>query len=105
NPANLARLIIKYPGSGQTYRFLPSYDGAYGYRINDKLLFSGTENENVPTSRATGDFWCIKSGGASCVYGGAADADSDGVIPIKITLNSPTDTVQLLFSRQITPER
>ncbi|HIG1666112.1 TPA: hypothetical protein ACYE65_000126 [Klebsiella pneumoniae] len=104
NPANLARLIIKYPGSGQTYRFLPSYDGAYGYRINDKLLFSGTENENVPTSR-TGDFWCIKSGGASCVYGGAADADSDGVIPIKITLNSPTDTVQLLFSRQITPER
>ncbi|MGG9208575.1 hypothetical protein ACQ9DR_19765, partial [Klebsiella pneumoniae] len=87
NPANLARLIIKYPGSGQTYRFLPSYDGAYGYRINDKLLFSGTENENVPTSR-TGDFWCIKSGGASCVYGGAADADSDGVIPIKITLNS-----------------
>ncbi len=105
NPANLARLIIKYPGSGQTYRFLPSYDGAYGYRINDKLLFSGTENENVPTSRATGDFWCIKSGGASCVYGGAGDADSDGVIPIKITLNSPTDTVQLLFSRQITPER
>ncbi|HGT2879304.1 TPA: hypothetical protein ACM2WZ_001600 [Klebsiella variicola] len=104
NPANLARLIIKYPGSGQTYRFLPSYDGAYGYRINDKLLFSGTENENVPTSR-TGDFWCIKSGGASCVYGGAGDADSDGVIPIKITLNSPTDTVQLLFSRQITPER
>ncbi|HHW3156560.1 TPA: hypothetical protein ACUTYB_005028, partial [Klebsiella pneumoniae] len=87
NPANLARLIIKYPGSGQTYRFLPSYDGAYGYRINDKLLFSGTENENVPTSR-TGDFWCIKSGGASCVYGGAGDADSDGVIPIKITLNS-----------------
>lgn len=104
NPANLARIIIKYPGSGQTYRFLPSYDGAYGYRINDKLLFSGTENENVPTSR-TGDFWCIKSGGASCVYGGAGDADSDGVIPIKITLNSPTDTVQLLFSRQITPER
>ncbi|HFE9007310.1 hypothetical protein SCX41_26680 [Klebsiella pneumoniae] len=104
NPANLARLIIKYPGSGQTYRFLPSYDGTYGYRINDKLLFSGTENENVPTSR-TGDFWCIKSGGASCVYGGAADADSDGVIPIKNTLNSPTDTVQLLFSRQITPER
>ncbi|MGH6349980.1 hypothetical protein ACRFP4_29395, partial [Klebsiella pneumoniae] len=87
NPANLARIIIKYPGSGQTYRFLPSYDGAYGYRINDKLLFSGTENENVPTSR-TGDFWCIKSGGASCVYGGAGDADSDGVIPIKITLNS-----------------
>ncbi|HEL9839713.1 TPA: hypothetical protein U0R36_005752 [Klebsiella pneumoniae] len=105
NPANLARLIIKYPGSGQTYRFLPSYDGAYGYRINDKLLFSGTEGENVPTTRATSDFWCIKSGGASCVYGGAADADSDGVIPIKITLNSPTDTVQLLFSRQITPER
>ncbi|MHA2869535.1 hypothetical protein ACXR3Q_30410, partial [Klebsiella pneumoniae] len=34
NPANLARIIIKYPGSGQTYRFLPSYDGAYGYRIN-----------------------------------------------------------------------
>lgn len=105
NPANLARIIIKYPGSGQTYRFLPSYDGAYGYRINDKLLFSGTENENIPTSRATGDFWCIKSGGASCVYGGAADADSDGVIPVKITLTSPTDTVQLLFSRQITPER
>ncbi|MFO4607987.1 hypothetical protein [Klebsiella quasipneumoniae] len=104
NPANLARLIIKYPGSGQTYRFLPSYDGTYGYRINNTLLFSGTENENVPTSR-TGDFWCIKSGGASCVYGGAGDADSDGVIPIKITLNSPTDTVQLLFSRQITPER
>ncbi|MBV0366476.1 hypothetical protein M3B41_02170 [Klebsiella quasipneumoniae] len=104
NPANLARVRMNYPNSGQTYRFLPSYDGAYGYRINDKLLFSGTENENVPTSR-TGDFWCIKSGGASCVYGGAADADSDGVIPIKITLNSPTDTVQLLFSRQITPER
>ncbi|HHT7463860.1 TPA: hypothetical protein ACT1U1_000976 [Raoultella ornithinolytica] len=104
NPANLARLIIRYPGSGQTYRFLPSYDGTYGYRINNTLLFSGTEGENVPTSR-TGDFWCIKSGGASCVYGGAADADSDGVIPIKITLNSPTDTVQLLFSRQITPER
>ncbi|WP_276175753.1 hypothetical protein [Klebsiella pneumoniae] len=39
------------------------------------------------------------------MYGGAGDADSDGVIPIKITLNSPTDTVQLLFSRQITPER
>ncbi|MGF5397297.1 hypothetical protein ACQE6R_22605, partial [Klebsiella pneumoniae] len=104
NPANLARIRMNYPNSGQTYRFLPSYDGAYGYRINDKLLFSGTENENVPTSR-TGDFWCIKSGGASCVYGGAADADSDGVIPIKITLNSPTDTVQLLFGRQITPER
>ncbi|WKG73404.1 hypothetical protein QYQ78_19835 [Klebsiella pneumoniae] len=104
NPANLARIRMNYPNSGQTYRFLPSYDGAYGYRINDKLLFSGTENENVPTSR-TGDFWCIKSGGASCVYGGAGDADSDGVIPIKITLNSPTDTVQLLFSRQITPER
>ncbi|HHF8701577.1 TPA: hypothetical protein ACPT0J_004789 [Klebsiella pneumoniae] len=104
NPANLARIIVRYPGSGQTYRFLPSYDGTYGYRINDKLLFSGNENENVPTSR-TGDFWCIKSGGASCVFGGAADADSDGVIPIKITLTSPTDTVQLLFSRQITPER
>ncbi|HCB0530429.1 TPA: hypothetical protein MYL55_001351 [Klebsiella variicola subsp. variicola] len=104
NPANLARVRMNYPNSGQTYRFLPSYDGAYGYRINNTLLFSGTENENVPTSR-TGDFWCIKSGGASCVYGGAGDADSDGVIPIKITLNSPTDTVQLLFSRQITPER
>ncbi|HHT5685783.1 TPA: hypothetical protein ACTZF9_005445 [Raoultella planticola] len=104
NPANLARIIVRYPGSGQTYRFLPSYDGTYGYRINDKLLFSGNENENVPTSR-TGDFWCIKSGGASCVFGGAADADSDGVIPIKVTLTSPTDTVQLLFSRQITPER
>ncbi|WP_429957130.1 hypothetical protein [Klebsiella pneumoniae] len=46
NPANLARIIIKYPGSGQTYRFLPSYDGAYGYRINDKLLFSALLNKS-----------------------------------------------------------
>ncbi|MEW8881810.1 hypothetical protein [Klebsiella pneumoniae] len=105
DPTNLARLIIRYPGSGQTYRFLPSFDGANGYRINNALLFTGAENANVPTSKGTSDFWCIKSGSSSCVYGGSGDADGDGVIPVKITLTSPTESVQLLLSIPEYPPR
>lgn len=105
NPANMARIRIKYPNSGQTYRFLPSYDGQYGYRINNVLLLSGTENANVPTTRGLSDFWCIKTGAATCVYGGAGDADSDGLIPVKITLTSVSETVQLLYSLAQYPAR
>jgi hypothetical protein len=105
NPANLARIRIKYPNSGQTYRFLPSYDGQYGYKINNVLLLSGTENANVPTTRGLTDFWCIKTGSATCVYGGAGDADSDGLIPVKITLTSASETVQLLHSLAQYPAR
>lgn len=105
DPTNLARVIIRYPGSGQTYRFLPSYDGTFGNRVNTALLFNGTAGANVPTGQSTGDFHCIKTGSAQCVYGSSADADSDGVIPIKITLTAPTESVQLLLSLPVYPDR
>lgn len=105
NTSNLARIRVKYPNSGQTYRFLPSYDGQYGYKINNVLLFTGTENANVPTTKGLSDFWCIKTGSATCVYGGVGDADSDGLIPVKITLTATTETVQLLYSLPQYPAR
>lgn len=105
DPTNLARISVVWPNSGQTYRFLPSYDGQYGNRINNVLLFTGTAGANVPTGQATGDFYCIKSGSAQCVYGSSADADSDGLIPIKITLTASTESVQLYMSQPVYPDR
>lgn len=105
NPSNLVRIRMKYPNSGQTYRFLPSYDGQYGYRINNVMLLTGTENANVPTTRGLSDFWCIKTGSATCVYGGAGDADADGLVPVKITLTSASENVQLLYSLAQYPAR
>lgn len=98
NTSNLARIKVQFPNSGQTYRVLPSYDGQFGYRLNNTLLFSGTEDTNIPTTIGLADFYCIKTGSSTCVYGGAGDADSDGVIPVKITLTSASESVQLLYS-------
>lgn len=101
DPTNLIKVRIRYPLRGQTYRFLPSYDTTDGYILNSTgLLFNGTAGAALPTARAIGQ-WYVVANGSTIVYGSAADADSDGLIPVTITATSTTNSVNLLWGTPI----
>lgn len=98
NPANKALIEFDFPRSMATYRFLPSYD----HRINSVLAFNGTEGADVNTTKETGYFFVTKTGEAQVKFGGAGDRDEhDDYIPVLITTTSPTDVVQLYYSKPI----
>lgn len=99
-------LTVRYRHS-DTYKWLPRFKyGVGGYLANNIYTFTGTTGAALPTSLATANtesanHWSFASGSATVVYGSSSDADSDGLIPVKITLTAPTEEVFLYCANYV----
>lgn len=99
-------LIIRYRVS-DIYKWLPRFAyGAGGYLLNSNYTFTGSAGTTLPSSVSTANFesayhWSMVTGGATVEFGAAADADSDGLIPVKITATSTSDIVYLFCANYV----
>ncbi|HCI6179528.1 TPA: hypothetical protein NPO38_005158 [Klebsiella quasipneumoniae subsp. quasipneumoniae] len=100
---NPAVVIIQHKNS-DTYKWLPGYGYGVGkYALNSVYKFTGTSGVSLPTTKATASaasayHWTFTQGGATAVFG---DADADGLIPVKISMTSPTDVLYLYQATEI----
>uniref|UniRef100_A0AAU8KWL4 Tail fiber protein n=1 Tax=Serratia phage Kevin TaxID=3161161 RepID=A0AAU8KWL4_9CAUD len=93
NTMSRARVVVR-PGSFNGYQFLPSYRDA----LND-YAFNGTAGSDITSSKDNAtNISVIASAGATVKYGAA---DSDGLIPLVITMASASDTVSLVYERKL----
>lgn len=96
------RRSLRNPGP----RFFPTFDAASTPRINASIDVGNSTIGTNPIATSGDSFAAVVTGGATVVKGTSADADSDGFIPFKITLNAPTDTA-IIYSttraREATP--
>lgn len=99
-------LIIRYRVS-DIYKWLPRFVyGAGGYLLNSNYTFTGSAGTTLPSSVSTANLesayhWSMVTGGATVEFGAAADADSDGLIPVKITAKSTSDIVYLFCANYV----
>lgn len=100
---NPAVVIIQHKNS-DTYKWLPGYGYGVGkYALNSVYKFTGTSGVSLPTTKATASaasayHWTFTQGGATAVFG---DADTDGLIPVKIRMTSTTDVLYLYQATEI----
>ena len=99
-------LIIRYRVSDM-YKWLPRFVyGPGGYLLNSNYTFTGSAGTTLPSSVSTANsesayHWSMVTGGATVEFGAAADADSDGLIPVKITAKSTSDIVYLFCANYV----
>ena len=100
---NAAVVIIQHKNS-DTYKWLPGYGYGVGkYALNPVYQFTGAAGASLPTTKATASaasayHWIFTQGGATAVFGAA---DTDGLIPVKISMTSATDVLYLYQATEI----
>ncbi|MEG8664528.1 phage tail fiber protein [Klebsiella quasipneumoniae] len=100
---NPAVVIIQHKNS-DTYKWLPGYGYGVGkYALNPVYKFTGAAGASLPTTKATASaasayHWIFTQGGATAVFGAA---DTDGLIPVKISMTSATDVLYLYQATEI----
>ena len=97
---NQVTVIIKHRVS-DVYKWLPRFRyGVGGYLLNPEHTFTGSPSDTFPTtvqgaSLASAYHFVVAQGGATIAYGSATNADSDGLIPVAITMPSDTSVLYL----------
>lgn len=93
NTSSRARVVVR-PGSFNGYQFLPSYVNA----LND-YAFNGTEGADITSSKDNAtNISIVASVGATVRYGAV---DSDGLVPLVVTLTNASNTVALIHERKL----